>query len=95
MTAQLNEISDKLDLLISSNLTNKKALSMVEASMYIGISKNYLYQLTHRNLIPFYKPNGKHLYFDREELDNWLLTNHHRNIKADAVEYVKNNRGVK
>lgn len=95
MTAlNYNEINEKLDFLINSNISNKKALTLTEASHYIGISKTYMYQLTHRNLIPFYKPNGKQVYFDREELDKWLLCNPQRNIKQQAKEYTQNNREV-
>lgn len=91
-----NELNDKLDFIINNSLNNKKALTMSEASNYIGISKTYLYQLTHRNLIPFYKPNGKQIYFDRNELDNWLLSKPQKNAKQLAEEYTQNNfRGVK
>ncbi len=97
MTATMyNELNDKLDFIINNSLNNKKALTMSEASNYIGISKTYLYQLTHRNLIPFYKPNGKQIYFDRNELDNWLLSKPQKNAKQLAEEYTQNNfRGVK
>lgn len=97
MTTQLyKELNDKLDFIINNSLNNKKALSMSEASDYIGITKTYLYQLTHRNLIPFYKPNGKQIYFDRNELDNWLLSKPQKNAKQLAKEYTQNNfRGVK
>lgn len=90
-----NEINNKLDILISSNLSNKKALNLSEAAQYIGISKTYMYQLTHRREIPFYKPNGKQVYFDKNELDNWLLSNPKDNVKEQAKEYIKNLRGVK
>lgn len=51
----------------------KKVLTFDEASEYTGIRKSYLYKLTHRADIPFYKPRGKMIYFDRDELEQWLL----------------------
>ncbi|MDR2886759.1 MAG: helix-turn-helix domain-containing protein, partial [Bacteroidales bacterium] len=37
-----------------------------------NLSKNYLYKLTSGNLIHHYKPQGKMLYFEKEELEEWL-----------------------
>lgn len=94
MTTELQEINNKLDMLISANISNKQALTLTEASKYIGISKTYMYQLTCKKAIPHYKPNGKQVYFDRLELDKWLLTNSIGNNKQIAKEYTQNNREV-
>lgn len=53
----------------------KKVFSFEEASRFLNLSKSYLYQLTSKGLIPHYKPQGKMLYFEREELEQWLLHN--------------------
>ncbi len=53
----------------------KKVLSFEEASKFLNLSKSYLYQLTSKALIPHYKPQGKMLYFEREELEKWLMKN--------------------
>ena len=37
-----------------------------------GMSKSHIYKLTSANQIPHYKPNGKHLYFDRAEVEAWM-----------------------
>lgn len=55
--------------------TTKSVLTFNEASKYTGMSKSTLYKLTASRKIPHYKPNGKMVYFEREELDNWLLSN--------------------
>jgi len=34
-----------------------------------------MYQHTASKKIPHYKPEGKLIYFKREDLDNWLLSN--------------------
>lgn len=57
---------------MESNITQKTVLTFDEATIYTGISKSYLYKLTSLNEIPFYKPNGKMIYFDRLELEAWL-----------------------
>jgi len=56
-------------------LSQKEILNLDEVASYSGLSKSYLYKLTHYNKIPFYKPNGKKIYFKRSEVDNWLLSN--------------------
>lgn len=53
----------------------KKIFSFEEASKFLNLSRSYLYQLTSKGLIPHYKPQGKMLYFEREELESWLLQN--------------------
>lgn len=52
--------------------TQKETLTTAEAAKYLGISQSYLYKLTADKAIPFYKPTGKQIYFDRKELDGWL-----------------------
>lgn len=53
----------------------KNVLSFDEASMFLHLSKSYLYKLTSGNLIPHYKPQGKMLYFEKAELETWLRQN--------------------
>jgi excisionase family DNA binding protein len=51
----------------------KEVLTSDEAARYMGISKSYLYKLTMTGEIPHYKPTGKLCYFNRAELEQWLL----------------------
>lgn len=62
----------------------KDVLTFKEASEYTGISKSYLYKLTSAKKIPHYKPIGKLIYFEKDELDSWLLQN--RISTKDEVE---------
>ena len=70
------QILQKLES-IETLLLNRddKPLSFREAQKYLGISLSYLYKLTSQNKIPHYKPNGKMIYFSREELDKWIKRN--------------------
>lgn len=56
-------------------INTKDVLTAAEAAAYLGISKSYLYKLTMGKQIPFYKPTGKLCYFERGELNKWLLQN--------------------
>ena len=43
--------------------------------------------LTYKKLIPYYKPNGKNMYFEVDELVAWQKKNHFepiRNVAADG-----------
>ncbi|MCD2449726.1 helix-turn-helix domain-containing protein [Methylicorpusculum oleiharenae] len=69
----LQDIASRLDILTTAVLSNKSALTIEEASAYMGLSLSQIYKLTSTQAIPHYKPRGKMLYFDRNELDSWLL----------------------
>jgi len=75
----MDEIIERLQrlesLIVEQRVTSKQVLNFNEASRYLELSHSHLYKLTSAGGIPFYKPNGKKLYFKREELDNWLLRN--------------------
>jgi excisionase family DNA binding protein len=53
-------------------LLENKPLSFPEACRYLNLSASYLYKLTHRKAIPYYKPTGKRVFFDRSQLDAFL-----------------------
>lgn len=89
------KILEQLDRIENLVRTSKSVLSLEEASDYTGISKSYLYKLTARGEIPFSKPRGKRIYFSREKLDDWLLSNQSKSreeIKSEALEYAFRNR---
>lgn len=68
-----------------------KPLGLEEAATYLNVSKSYLYKLTSTNRIPFYKPSGKLVFFDKRELDQWILQNRVRpqsEIEAESISHV-------
>lgn len=73
MTDELQKVAD----LITANIisTTKAVLTVDEAARFMGVSKSYVYKLTMQQKIPFSKPLGKMLYFDRLELEAWLMSN--------------------
>ena len=56
-------------------LAAKEMLTIDDAVLYTGLGKSYLYFLTCKKKIPFYKPNGKNIYFKKSELNDWLQRN--------------------
>lgn len=56
-------------------LAAKNVLTVEEAAIFLGFSESYVYKLTCTQQIPFYKPNGKMVYFRKEELEGWMTQN--------------------
>ncbi len=83
-----NVVLDKLEqlekLITTNNLLQKQVLNFQEASQYLKVSPSHLYKLTSKRAIPHFCPNGKKLYFKREELDLWLLRN--KQLSTDEIE---------
>ena len=52
--------------------TQPKPLTLEETAKFLDLSKSYLYRLVCYKKIPFYKPEGKRLYFDQAELVHCL-----------------------
>ena len=70
------EFEDLKDFItVAVSRCTKEVLTFNEAAKYMGLSKSHLYKLTMLKQIPYYKPNGKRVYFNRLELERWLQTN--------------------
>lgn len=69
-------MEDKLNqILVYSLLAAKNVLTLEDVALLTGLSKSYLYKLTCAKQIPYYRPNGKQIYFDRGEVEAWMKQN--------------------
>lgn len=69
----IHSVYEKLDRLEKKIVkSNVKYLTAEEASKFLGFSITYLYELTSKRAIPFYKPSGKKLLFKHSELTEWI-----------------------
>lgn len=66
---------EKLEKMEQRSGWERPILTMQEAAMFTGLSKNTLYKLIQADKIKHYRPNGKLVYFRRDELEQWLLKN--------------------
>jgi prophage regulatory protein len=82
------EIQKELQEIKKLLLTKKNVLNMDELAKYTGYSKSHIYKLTSQNLIPYFKPSGKSIFFDRVEIDNWLLQNKSKHISQSTGKLV-------
>jgi len=94
-----NTIIQKLER-IEELLTNQaiKPFTFREAYNYLGVSSSYLYKLTSTGQIRHYKPSGKLIYFEKKDLDGWLLRNPikssdeiNREVATRLITNLKNN----
>lgn len=81
---KLTEIANKLD---EQNLLQKTVLNFNDACKHLDVSPSHLYKLTSARQIPHFCPQGKKLYFKREELDQWLQRNR-QSTSAEIAEQV-------
>jgi excisionase family DNA binding protein len=94
----MKSIEERVSELEQMVFMAKKVFSFDEASRFLNLSKSYLYKLTSGNLIPHYKPQGKMLYFEKEQLEEWLLQNPIKTqvqITREAQQYVMSNKPLK
>ncbi|MBK6544270.1 MAG: helix-turn-helix domain-containing protein [Saprospiraceae bacterium] len=83
---------EQIDKRISDqSLLQKSVFNLLEAAQYLQLSTSHLYKLTSKKEIPHFIPNGKKIYFKRDELDLWLLRNRQQTsdeIEQQATDYL-------
>ena len=85
---RLSQIEQKID---EQALLQKSVLNFNEACRYLEISPSHLYKLTSTRQIPHFCPQGKKLYFNRQELEDWLQRNRQsttEEIDKEATDYI-------
>ena len=71
----------------------KQVLTLEEAALFMGISKSSLYKMTHKHELPFFRPYGKLIYFEKAELLKWMRQNRvmtEAETKEAATEHITN-----
>jgi excisionase family DNA binding protein len=72
-------------------LQAKSVLTLDDVVLLTGLSKSHLYRLTCTHQIPFYKPNGKTVFFDRNEIEAWMRQNRvetQQEAESGAIRYI-------
>ena len=86
------EIISKLAVIERNTLlAAKNVLDIDDVATLTGLSKSHLYKLTCTRQIPYYKPNGKLMYFDRAEVEAWMKRNRvntQEEARSDALAYI-------
>ncbi len=88
---QILQHLQKIERLIESqNLSQKAVLNFDDACTYLDVSASHLYKLTSARQVPHFCPQGKKLYFNRQELEAWLQRNRQSTTDEQADEALEN-----
>jgi len=87
---EIKELAQQLNTTLVN--CSKEVLTFEETARYTGLSRSYLYKLTMLQKIPYYKPMGKLVYFNRQEVEQWLQHNRINTVeeaRSRAIKQVK------
>ena len=65
------ELQSRVNKLENLCYMTKEVLNLEEASAFLGIAKSTLYKMTHLNQLPYFKPAGKLIFFEKKALLDW------------------------
>jgi excisionase family DNA binding protein len=91
----LKELKKLNNLISEQNLLKKDVLNFLETCQYLDVSGSHLYKLTSSRQVPHFRPLGRRLYFNRQELDKWLQNKRQKTnaeIEMESRDYVINIR---
>lgn len=86
---KLLQIEQKLE---EQSTLQKVVLNFNETCKYLELSPSHLYKLASTRQIPHFCPQGKKLYFNRQELDEWLQRNRlstQEEIEEQTTDFIK------
>lgn len=69
----------------------EEIMNVKQLCNYSELSKSHIYKLTSNQEIPHYKRGGKKLYFNKYEIDKWVLKNRvdtNEEIETMAANYI-------
>lgn len=87
----MDKILLQLEELKKVMLLQKEVFTIDELSLYTGYTVDYIYKMVHQGVIPYSKPNGKKLFFIKEEIVSWLSANKHKSnqeLETQANSYL-------
>ena len=78
----INEIVEKvverLKPLLNNSPEGDELMGVKELAAYLNVNKQWVYEKTHLNAIPYYKV-GKYPRYRKSKIDEWLLEKENRN----------------
>ena len=72
---QIEELQKRMDTVEDILDNAKEVLSVEEAARFMDIARSSLYKMTSDRSIPFYRPNGKMIYFEKADILDWIRKN--------------------
>jgi excisionase family DNA binding protein len=63
-----------------------KVLTFEQGCEYLGYAKSTIYKMTSAGILPYSKPNGGSIFFERKKLEEWMLSNVHTSRAQKEIE---------
>jgi excisionase family DNA binding protein len=78
--AIVEKVVDRLKPLLnnSHNSNDNELMDVKRLAAYLNVNKQWVYEKTHLNAIPYYKV-GKYPRYRKSKIDEWLLEKENRN----------------
>lgn len=77
-------LQERIDKLENICYAAKEVLNLEEAADFLGVAKSTLYKMTHLNQLPYFKPAGKLIFFEKKALLDWV-----RGARAMSEEEIR------
>ena len=81
---QIEELQKRMEAVEDILDNAKEVLTVEEASRFMDIARSSLYKMTSDRSIPFYRPNGKMIYFEKADILAWIRQNRVVATKKDG-----------
>ena len=81
---KIAELQERVNRLENLCYAAKEVLNLEEAANFLGIAKSTLYKMTHLNQLPYFKPAGKLIFFEKQKLIDWV-----RGAKSKSIDEIK------
>lgn len=81
---RIAELQERIGKLENLCFAAKEVLNLEEAASFLGIARSTLYKMTHLGQIPYFKPSGKLIFFEKKALLGWV-----RSAKSKSVDEIK------
>lgn len=81
---RIAELQERVNRLENLCYAAKEVLNLEEAATFLGIAKSTLYKMTHENHLPYFKPSGKLIFFEKKALLDWV-----RGARAMSEEEIR------
>ena len=75
MTKLIADLQKRVETLEDMLEAGKEVLTVEEAAKFMGMARSSLYQMTSDQTIPFYRPNGKMIFFEKTDILSWIRKN--------------------
>ncbi|MBP5620230.1 MAG: helix-turn-helix domain-containing protein [Bacteroidaceae bacterium] len=80
---QIEELQKRIEAVEDILDNAKEVLTVEEAARFMDIARSSLYKMTSDRSIPFYRPNGKMIYFEKADILAWMRRN--RTVSQEEV----------